>query len=66
VTVDESGGYRISGLPAGTRYLAAAIDGLEEGEGEDPDFLARAREIATSFDLADGETRVVDLRLFQR
>ena len=66
VPVDETGGYRISGLPAGTRYLAVAIDGLEEGESEDPDFLARIRDIATSFDLAEGEKRVVDVRVFQR
>jgi hypothetical protein len=66
VPVDETGGYRISGLPASTRYLAVAIDGLEEGEGEDPEFLARLRDIATSFDLAEGEKRVVDVRVFQR
>ena len=66
VPVDEAGGYRLAGLPPGTRYLAVAIDGLEEGEGEDPDFLARLRDIAATFDLAEGEKRVVDLRVFQR
>jgi hypothetical protein len=65
VPVDGTGGYRIAGLPA-ARYLAVAIDGLEEGEGEDPEFLARIRDIATSFDLADGEKRVVDVGVFQR
>jgi hypothetical protein len=66
VPVDQTGGYRISGLPGATRYLAVAIDGLEDGEGEDPEFLARIRDIATGFDLAEGETRVVDVRVFQR
>jgi hypothetical protein len=62
----EDGSYRIAGLPAGARYLAAAIDGLEDGEGEDPDFLARIRDLATSFDLAEGEKRVVNLKVIQR
>jgi hypothetical protein len=46
--------------------MAAAVDGLEDGEGEDPDFLARLRDVATSFDLGDGEKRVVDLRVMRR
>ena len=66
VPVDGAGGYRISGLPAGPRYLAVAIDGLEDGEGEDPEFLARLRDVATSFELAEGEKRVVDVKVYQR
>jgi hypothetical protein len=63
---DDRGRFRITGLPPGTRYLAAAVDGLEEGEGADPEFLARIRDYATAFDLADGEKRVIDLRVIQR
>jgi hypothetical protein len=66
-TVTADGGtYRIADLPEGTRYLAAAIDGLEDGEGDDPDFLARIRDLATSFDLAEGEKRVINLTVIQR
>ena len=60
------GTYRITGLPAGARYLAVAVDSLEEGEGEDPVFLARVRDLGIAFDLADGEKRVVDLKMIRR
>jgi hypothetical protein len=60
------GAYRITGLPAGAQYLAAAVNALEEGEADDPDFLARIRDLATSFDLADGEKRVLNLNVIQR
>jgi hypothetical protein len=66
VRADERGRFRITGLPPGTGYLAVAVDGLEEGEGDDPEFLARIRDYATAFDLADGEKRVVDLQVVQR
>ena len=61
-----NGAYRISGLPAAKRYLAIAVDSLEEGEGEDPAFLARVRDLGLAFDLADGEKRVLDLEVMQR
>jgi hypothetical protein len=66
VAVARDGTYRIAGLPAGTQYLAAAVDALEEGEAEDPDFLARIRDLATGFDLADAEKRVINLTVIQR
>jgi hypothetical protein len=66
VQAADDGTYRIIGMPPGARYLAAAIDGIEEGEGEDPDFLARIRDLATAFDLGDGERRVVDLGIIRR
>jgi hypothetical protein len=43
------------------RYLAIAVDYLEEGDEENPDLLKEWARIATSFTLADGEKRVVDL-----
>jgi hypothetical protein len=60
------GAYRVVGLPAAKRYLAVAVDSLEEGEGEDPAFLARIRDLGAAFDLADGEKRVIDLKVIQR
>jgi hypothetical protein len=61
-----NGTYRITGLPPGSRYLAVAVDSLEEGEGEDPAFLARVRDVAVALDLAEGEKRVIDLEVIQR
>ena len=64
--VAADGTYRITGLPAAAQYLAAAVDALEEGEAEDPDFIARIRDQATSFDQADGEKRVLNFNVLQR
>jgi hypothetical protein len=64
--VDERGAFQLRGLPPGVGYLAVAVEGLEDGEGEDPDLLARVRDRATRFDLADGERRVLDLPVIRR
>ena len=64
--VDAKGTFRIAGLPGGVRYLAVAVDRLEEGEGADPEFLARMRDHAISFPLADGEQRVLGLAVTER
>ena len=54
------------GLPAFDRYLAIAVQGMEEGQANDPDFLATLRDKATSFSLNEGETRALDLRFSGR
>lgn len=59
--VDERGAFRVTGLPGGVRYLAVAVDGLEEGQQDDPDFLARIKDRAISFPLAEGERRMLGL-----
>lgn len=64
--VDAKGTFRIAGLPGGIRYLAVAIDRLEEGEGDDPEFLAKIRDHAISFSLAEGEQRVLGLAVTER
>jgi len=56
----------VRGLPPGAGYLAAAINYLEEGEAEDPEFLAGLRERATSLSLREGETKTIELRLIER
>jgi hypothetical protein len=64
--VDERGRFQVNGLPGGARYLAVAVDGMEEGEGDDPDFLNRMRDHAISFPLADGEERLLGLAVTRR
>jgi hypothetical protein len=59
---DQDGRYQISGLPPSDDYLAIAVQGLEEGQAGDPEFLATLREHAARFSLGEGETRALDLR----
>jgi hypothetical protein len=66
VAADERGRFNIAGLPAGSRYLVAAVEALEDGEGDDPEFLARIRDLAIAFDLADGERIVVNPQVLRR
>ena len=51
---------------AGERYLAVAVDYLEQGEFQDPVFLERMRGRATAFSLTDGENKNLDLTLVER
>ena len=60
------GSFSITALPPGAGYLAVAVAALEDGEGEDPEFLARIRDRAIRFDLAEGEIRVLDLEVIPR
>jgi hypothetical protein len=66
VTTAADGRFRIAGLPPGLRYLAVAVDSLEDGEGEDPDFLSRMKDQAVSFVLAEGEQRVIAIPLLRQ
>jgi hypothetical protein len=63
---DQQGQFRIKALPADDRYLAVAVDYLEDGEGGDPQFLDQIRNRATRFTLADGESKALDLKLVNR
>ena len=63
---DQEGKYRMTGLPPATDYLVVAVQGLEDGQAGDPDFLATAKELATGFSLAEGETKAVDVKLSVR
>jgi hypothetical protein len=62
---DAQGAFRITGLPP-ERYLAVAVDYLEDGEGTDADFLERVLERATTFSLDEGERKTVSLTLLAR
>ena len=60
---DTQGRYNIKALPPGEDYLIIAVQGLEQGQGGDPEFLARASEEAKPFTLNEGETKSVDVKL---
>ena len=64
--VERGGTYRIVGLPPGQTYRVAAIDDLEEGEGDDPDLLMRIRDRASSVNVTEGAKHVVDLNVIPR
>ena len=59
---DLDGRYQIRGLPPLDKYLVVAVQGLEDGQASNPEYLATIREAATSFSLTDAQTRVMDLR----
>ena len=65
-TADAKGRFRVAGLPSSDRYLAVAVNYLEDGEHNDPEFLERLRDIALPFSLSDGEARTLDLPLLER
>jgi hypothetical protein len=65
-SADESGRFRMNGLPPAERYLAVAADYVEDGEHYDPEFLERIRSAAIEFSLADAETRALELKVSAR
>ena len=65
VRTDDRGSFTIAGLPPGERYLAAAVEFLEEGAAEDPEVLERLRGGAVPFSLGEGERRTLDLRALE-
>jgi hypothetical protein len=62
---DAQGHYTLRGLPPAS-YLVAALDYLEEGEWQDPEFLERLRENASRATIREGETKTVNLQLLSR
>ena len=61
---DQQGGFQAKNLPPG-RYLAVAVEAVEEGQETDPEFLERLRSLATAFTLGEGEQRSVALKIVQ-
>ena len=61
---DQSAGFEVRNLPSG-RYLAVALDALEDGQIGDPELLERLRPLATPFTLAEGEQKSVTLKVVQ-
>ncbi len=59
---DQNGGFRIRALPPG-RYLAAAVEQLEQGREWDPEFIRRFRDAAKPVTLVEGQTLTLSLTL---
>ena len=64
--VERDGSFRVRGLPPDERYLAVAIDYMEESEWQDADFLNALRNRATTMTLREGAATNVRLALVQR
>ena len=62
---DDRGAFSIEGLPPHD-YLAVALDDLDAGDDEDPDFLQSLREHATKVSVDYGESRTLALELLAR
>jgi Carboxypeptidase regulatory-like domain len=65
VRADAEGRFRIEGLPP-ERYLAAAIDYLEDGGEQNRQLLERLRSRATGFTLSEGDQRSIQLDVMGR
>jgi hypothetical protein len=63
---DQEGRYRLTALPAASHYLIIAVQGLEEGQAGDPEYLASIKNAASRFALNEGETKSVDVKLSSR
>jgi hypothetical protein len=64
--VDKTGLFRVRSVPAGQRYLAVAVDYLEQGEFQDPEFLQRMKARATEITLGEAETKNIELTMVER
>jgi protocatechuate 3,4-dioxygenase beta subunit len=64
--VDKNGLFRVRSLPAGQRYLAVAVDYLEQGEFQDPEFLQSMKARATEVTLGEAENKNIELTLVER
>ena len=62
---DQTGKYRIRGLPAGQYYLVA-VDPAEQGEWFNPTYLDEHRQGATRVTLADNDVKTQDFRVALR
>jgi hypothetical protein len=59
---DQDGRYEIKGLPAGD-YLALALDYVQEGMWNDPEFLESLRQYAQRFTLIEGGSHALSLKV---
>lgn len=63
---DQQGLFKVRALPPHDRYLAVAVDYLQQGEETDAELLASLKGQATAFRLRPGDTATVSLKLVQR
>jgi hypothetical protein len=59
---DQDGRFKVTGLPAGEYYIIA-LDRIDSGEVNDPEFLERIRQRASTISLNEGETKTMDLKV---
>jgi hypothetical protein len=62
---DQTGSYRIRGLPPGEYYLVT-VDPAEQGEWFEPAYLDEHRAGATRVILGDGDTKTQDFKVSVR
>jgi hypothetical protein len=60
---DQEGKFHVTGLPGLENYLAVALQGLEDGQAGDPEFLATIKDLGTKVELGEGESKAVDVKL---
>jgi len=59
---DQEGRYQVKGLPPG-EYLAVAVDYVQDGMWNDPDYLDSIRRHAQRFSLGESDARTVGLKI---
>jgi hypothetical protein len=59
---DQTGAYKIRGLPAGQYYIVT-VDPSEQGEWFDPTYLDEHRAGAARITLADGDVKTQDFKV---
>jgi hypothetical protein len=62
VRPDQQGQYQMKGLPPG-EYLAVAVDYVEDGLWNDPEYLESLRRVAKRVTLADAQAQVLELKI---
>ncbi len=62
---DTQGRFEVRTLPAYANYRIIALQGLEDGQASDPEFLSGVRDRAERLTVNEGETKTLDLRLRQ-
>jgi Carboxypeptidase regulatory-like domain len=60
---DQEGKYRVTALPGPHDYLVIALQGLEDGQAGDPEFLATVKQLASKVEIGDGESKALDVKL---
>ena len=60
---DTTGTFTFSALPPSKDYRVLAVQGLEDGQAQDPEFLASVVDRAERLSLNEGEAKTLDLRL---
>ncbi len=57
------GEYRFAGAAPHADYLLVAVDGIEDGQWQDPEFLRSIKDLATRISVGENETKTQDVKL---